>query len=96
MGGNMMGQAPQVQINHPGDMEQRAANVDIPFIGVANDPEDGALGGASMVWTSNISGQVGTGANFNAPLPAGTHTITLKATDSDGNSASDSLVLYIQ
>jgi hypothetical protein len=95
-GGSMTAQDPQVQINHPGDMEQRPVNVAIPFIGVANDPQDGMLGGASMVWTSSLSGQIGTGTNFNAPLSAGTHTITLKATDSDGNSASASLVLYIQ
>lgn len=88
--------APQVKINHPGDMEMRAANVPIPFIGVANDVEDGTLGGASMVWTSSISGQIGTGTNFDAALSAGTHTITLTATDKDGNKGTASLVLYIQ
>lgn len=94
--GSMMGQAPQVTINHPGDMEMRAANVAIPFIGVANDAEDGTLTGSSLVWTSSISGQFGTGTMFDAPLTAGTHTITLTATDKDGNSSKDSLVLYIQ
>lgn len=91
-----MGQPPQVQINHPGDMEMRTAGMVFPFIGVANDPEDGALSGMSLVWTSNLSGQIGTGTMFNATLPVGTHTVTLTATDSDGNSAADSLVLYMQ
>jgi len=91
-----VGQPPQVQINHPGDMEERVAGMAIPFIGVANDPEDGPLGGASMVWTSSLTGQIGTGTMFDAPLPVGTHTITLKAIDKDGNSATDSLVLYIK
>jgi hypothetical protein len=94
--GSMIDQIPQVKINHPGDMEMRAVNVPIPFIGVANDPQDGMLSGASLVWTSSLTGQFGTGNMFNAPLSAGTHTITLKATDKDGNSATDSLVLYIQ
>lgn len=92
----MIGQAPQVQINHPGDMEERVAGVNFPFIGVANDPEDGALSGASLVWTSNLSGQIGTGTMFDATLPVGMHTVTLTATDKDGNSATDSLVLYMK
>ncbi|NUQ73881.1 MAG: hypothetical protein HUU21_10015 [Polyangiaceae bacterium] len=95
-GGGPNGQAPQAQINHPGDMEMRPANQDIPFIGVATDAEDGDLGGGSLVWTSNVSGVIGTGLQFNAPLPAGTHVITLTATDSDKNTGTDSLTLYIQ
>jgi hypothetical protein len=90
------GAAPQAQINHPGDMETRPANVAIPFIGAATDAEDGDLSGASMVWTSDVSGELGTGTQFDAPLPAGTHVITLTATDSDGNTGTDSLTLYIQ
>lgn len=92
----MVGKPPVVTINHPGDMEMRTAGMAIPFIGVANDPEDGALSGTAMVWTSSISGQIGTGTMFNAPLTVGTHTITLTAKDKDNNTASDSLVLYIQ
>jgi hypothetical protein len=91
-----VGKAPQPQINHPGDMEKRPANQDIPFVGVATDAEDGDLSGASLVWTSNLSGVIGTGAQFNAPLSAGTHVITLTATDSDKNTGTDSLTLYIE
>jgi hypothetical protein len=94
-GGGGSGQPPQADIWHPGDMEMRAANVDIPFIGEATDPEDGDLSGA-LVWTSNLSGQIGTGAMFNAPLTAGTHVITVTVTDSDSNTGTDSITLYIQ
>jgi hypothetical protein len=94
-GGPPVGQPPEVQINHPGDMEMRPANMPIPFVAGANDPEDGDLSGA-LIWTSNLSGQFGTGAMFNAPLTAGTHTITATVTDSDSNTAADSLILYIQ
>ncbi len=90
------GSAPQAQINHPGDMETRPANMDIPFIGVATDAEDGDLSGAALVWTSDVSGDIGTGLTFNAPLPAGTHVVTLTATDSDGNTGTDSITLFIQ
>ncbi|MEP7124069.1 MAG: hypothetical protein ABJE95_24290 [Byssovorax sp.] len=90
------GQPPQAKINHPGDMEMRPANVAIPFIGVGTDPEDGNLIGASLVWTSNLSGQIGTGTMFSAPLTAGTHVVTLTVTDSAKNTATSSLTLYIQ
>jgi hypothetical protein len=40
----------------------------------------------SLVWTSDLEGQIGVGDNFNAPLTmVGMHTITLTATDIDGN-----------
>ena len=95
-GSGMIGQAPSAKINHPGDMEMRAANVAIPFVGVATDPEDGALSGASLVWTSNLTGLIGTGANFSAPLTAGTHVVTLTVTDSNKNTDADSLTLFIK
>lgn len=95
-GSGMIGQAPSAKINHPGDMEMRPANVAIPFIGVGTDPEDGALSGASLVWTSNLTGLIGTGVTFNAPLTAGTHVITLTVTDSNNNTSTASLTLYIQ
>jgi hypothetical protein len=94
-GGGGSGQSPQVDIWHPGDMEMRPANMDIPFIGEAIDPEDGDLS-AALVWTSNLSGPIGTGAQFNAPLTAGTHVVTATVTDSDSNTAADSITLYIQ
>jgi len=94
--GSMIGQPPQVTINHPGDMEERVAGAVFPFIGVANDPEDGSLTGSSLVWTSDLTGQIGTGAMFDGTLSVGTHKVTLTATDKDGNSSTDSIVLYMK
>jgi hypothetical protein len=92
-----VGQAPVAQINHPGDGEDRPVNVDIPFIGLANDAEDGMIPAGDLVWTSDLEGQIGVGDNFNAPLTmVGMHTITLTATDSDNNIGIDSIVLNIQ
>ncbi len=77
---------PTAKINHPGDGEMRKINTDIPFIGVANDPQDGMLSGASLVWTSDKEGKLGIGATFNKQLKVvGKQVITLTATDSDGN-----------
>ncbi|MEO8000091.1 MAG: Ig-like domain-containing protein, partial [Gemmatimonadaceae bacterium] len=50
-----------------------------------SDPEDGALSGASLAWTSNFDGAIGTGVSFaKSNLSVGTHTITLTVTDSKG------------
>jgi hypothetical protein len=93
-GGNT-GAPPMASIFHPGDMETRDAGMLIPFIGEAMDPEDGALTGAALVWSSDLTGQIGTGTMFDAPLSVGTHVITLTATDSDGNTGTDAITLFI-
>jgi chitinase len=89
---------PVATINHPGDGEPpRDANDLIPFIGEASDPQDGALTGAALVWTSSeLSAPFGTGTSFEAMLPAGTHVITLTATDSDSNTGTDTITLTVQ
>lgn len=88
---------PVATINHPGDGEIRSADMPIPFVGVATDPQDGALSGVALVWTSSELGTpIGTGLTFDASLPAGTHVITLTATDSDSNSGTDTITLIIQ
>jgi len=93
-GGGGNGSAPQAKINHPGDMEKRfVSNGAFPFIGVATDAEDGSLSGASLVWTSDKVGQIGTGAQFDYLPPVGTHVITLTVTDSDKNTGSDSITI---
>jgi hypothetical protein len=88
---------PVAQINHPGDGEVRKVNVDIPFVGLANDPQDGKVPADKLIWTSDLEGQIGVGDNFNAPLTmVGKHTITLTATDIDGNEGTASLVLNME
>lgn len=68
----------------------------ITFQGTANDYEDGALTGVSLTWSSNLDGQLGTGANLALDtLSSGTHIITLTATDYDDSSASASVNLTI-
>ena len=66
---------------------------DVTLVGSANDPEDGALTGGDLVWTTSYAGQaplLGTGASLTARLYSSTctgvtHTVTLTATDSGGN-----------
>lgn len=87
---------PDASINHPGDGEERAVGVSIPFSGEANDPEDGVLAGGSMSWSSSEEGVIGTGVSFEwTPSVLGEQTITLTATDSAGNEGTDALTLTI-
>ncbi len=63
--------------------------------GGAWDAEDGVLEGASLVWSSSIDGELGTGDDLYAELSPGLHTITLTATDSDGASGSTSVSIQV-
>ncbi|AHG87655.1 glycoside hydrolase family 18 [Gemmatirosa kalamazoonensis] len=78
-------QAPTASISAPTSGATYTQGASVTFTGAGTDPEDGALSGASLVWTSSINGQIGTGTSFSTTtLSAGTHTITLTATDSKG------------
>ncbi len=89
------GMPPMAVIYHPADNEVRAAGTAIPFVGHATDPQDGALTGNSLVWTSSIDNQFGTGEMFSATLSTGVHKITLTATDSIGLTATASITLTV-
>ncbi|MBA2684872.1 MAG: PKD domain-containing protein [Gemmatimonadaceae bacterium] len=78
-------QAPTAQITSPSSGAVILPGASISFAGTGTDPEDGTLSGASLVWTDNVSGQIGTGTSFPlATLSGGPHIITLTATDSKG------------
>jgi hypothetical protein len=84
---------PLPQITEPADGILIGPNEQITLEAVATDPEDGALTGASLEWSSSIDGILGTGDSIQVSLSAPTnlcsgynqHTITLRATDSDGH-----------
>jgi chitinase len=89
--------APTVGIDHPADGTVVLAGNHVSFVGHASDPTNGALSGAALVWSSSIDGILGSGAMLTtAALHAGTHTITLTATDSLGLSASAQIQLIAQ
>ena len=76
-------QPPTATITAPPNGSSFAQGASVSFAGSGQDPEDGALTGGSLVWTSSIDGQIGTGTGFStSTLSVGIHTITLKATDS--------------
>ncbi len=87
---------PLVTISSPADNETFPEDAAILFAGNATDPEDGILTGDSLIWTSNRAGTIGTGTTFfKNNLYTGSHTITLRATDSEGNTAADSIRISI-
>ncbi|HLJ45987.1 MAG TPA: BACON domain-containing carbohydrate-binding protein [Bryobacteraceae bacterium] len=60
------------------------------------DVDDGLLDGAAVQWSSSLDGNLGTGALlYTTTLHQGTHTITVKGTDSDGNSVTGTVQITI-
>ena len=69
-----------------------AANGPAPYKTAAR----AVITGAGLVWTSSLDGQIGTGTSFSrSALSVGNHTITLKATDSDGQMGTASVTLTV-
>lgn len=88
--------APEVFIDGLADATFKQAEL-IELIGEAEDLQDGVLDGKSLVWTSSLSGTLGTGSELHVTgLKTGTHTITLTATNSAGLTSSQSVQIQIQ
>ena len=79
---------PIVEILSPTEGSDFSTEDAITFSGTAIDDFEGNLS-ASLVWVSNLDGDIGTGAEFSAYLSTGNHTITASATDLDGETGSD-------
>jgi len=78
-------QAPVVTISSPADGGTSTVGEAVTFSGGADDTEDGPITGSALVWTSDLDGPIGTGAEFSrSDLSGGFHEITLTATDSEG------------
>lgn len=86
--------APSVSITAPANNATFTTAATISFSGSATDTESGNLT-SSLVWTSNVQGQVGTGGSFSRTLNAGTHTITASATDPGGLTGSASVTITV-
>ncbi|MGJ8724115.1 MAG: sulfatase-like hydrolase/transferase [Roseibacillus sp.] len=87
--------APTVNVTAPADSTTVAIGSTVNFTATANDTDDGDLG-ASVTWTSDLDGNLGTGASISASsLSLGTHTITASVTDSGSLSGDDSITITV-
>lgn len=69
---------------------------EILFAGIGFDPEDDSLSAASLQWTSDKDGELGTGTTLaKSDLSSGTHWIFLTATDSQGGTDRDSVQITV-
>ena len=90
------GEPPTIDITGPTPgtgFNRRASN--IFFTADVVDPEDGDV---TVTWTSNVSGLLGTGNPFTyntGSMAYGAHTITARATDLQGNVATDTVSVTI-
>lgn len=91
-GGNT---SPTVSISSPANNTSFDSGASISFSGSATDVEDGDLT-SSLVWTSSLDGQIGTGGSFSKVLSDGTHTITASITDSGGLTVSASITVVVE
>jgi PKD repeat protein len=92
----IINQPPTASITSPKTGDIYSVYEEILFSGTGEDPEDGPLTGGSLVWTSDLDHNFGTGESFSTnSLSAGKHTITLTAIDSHMATVIDSIILYI-
>lgn len=85
---------PTVAITSPAGGASFLSGATISFAGTASDTENGDLT-ASLVWTSSINGQIGTGGSFSRVLSDGSHTITASVTDLGGKAGSASVSITV-
>ena len=89
-------QSPTATIAAPANASSFTQGQMINFQGSGTDSEDGSLSGPSLVWSSSLDGQIGTGTSFTrSDLSVGTHTITLTATDSKGASGMATITITV-
>jgi len=85
---------PEAEIFAPEPDEEFYAFDGVLLVGFGYDLDDGVLSDVSLVWESDLFGFLGTGEELSIPeLPIGEHVVTFTATDSDGNTASDTVAI---
>jgi hypothetical protein len=88
---------PSVVMDSPADQTVFDEGEVVTFEGSADDVEDGELTGSSLVWRSDVDGQLGTGETLTrSDLSPGPHLVSLTARDSDGNTATASADVLVE
>lgn len=85
-------------ITAPADQSEFFDTQTIVLTGEGTDTEDGALTGESLVWTSDLDGEIGTGEELQvdgSAVTLGVHNITLTVTDADGGEGTDVIQISV-
>lgn len=87
---------PAPTISSPTDGSSFLESASISLQGSATDAESGAIPDASLTWSSDIDGTLGTGSPIaKSFLTVDTHVITLSATDSHGGTGTTTVTIFI-
>ena len=87
---------PTALISAPTDDATFGPGDSVALRGRGTDPEDGTLPGTQLSWHSSLQGELGTGTFRSVTLTEiGEHTITLTATDSQGETGSASITVTV-
>jgi hypothetical protein len=90
------GKPPDIYLAAPADGAIFPAGQAVVMRGLATDFEQEVLDDQAFVWESSLDGQIGTGQQlWGVPLQTGEHVLSLTVTDSDGNSATESVRITI-
>ncbi len=93
---DIVNQLPTVTITSPTDGSSFLESASISLQGSATDAESGAIPDASLTWSSDIDGTLGTGSPIaKSFLTVDTHVITLSATDSHGGTGGTTVTIFI-
>src|SRR6185436_598393 len=90
--------APKAFISAPEDKRFYVGEQTVILEGAAIDIEDESLAESHLAWSSNLNGPLGTGRSLAIDasiLQEGVHPITLRATDSAGQTGSASITIQI-
>ncbi|MBI4318447.1 MAG: hypothetical protein HY675_08155 [Chloroflexi bacterium] len=86
--------APELYLTAPMSLSAYTFGQTVAFEADAFDLEDGPLPDSAFTWSSSLNGVLGTGQSIaTTELITGTHTITVRVTDSDGQQAEATTML---
>ncbi len=86
---------PRLVILSPAEGQTIFNGTNVTLEAEAFDPEDGPIPDDSIQWESDLEGPLGTGHSLGVTLPLGSHTLTVTATDRDGNSVSQDVSIIV-
>ncbi len=90
------GKAPQAMVISPAAGSRYELGQQVMLVGEGFDIEDGVLPAEALSWSSDRQGALGSGTQLAVTdLQQGSHLITLRATDSDGQSGSAAVAVHV-